>query len=169
MEVEPPLQKLSGEAFEYKSANVEDEARSDLKVVGFWRAMRNAFFDIKVVSPLARTNANRTQSSLLKSSEKVKIREYKQRIRDVEHGDFNPLVFTTTGGMAPQSQVVVKKIAEKMSNIHNRSVVTGWLRVRISFALLRTTLLCVRGTRRKKFHNTDCNIELAVSQARITY
>ena len=151
----------------HKSANVKDEARSDLKVVGFWRAMRNAYFDIKVVSPLAKTNAHRTQASLFKTAEKVKIREYKERIRDVEHGDFNPLVFTTTGGMAPQSQIVVKKLVEKMSTLHTRSVVTAWLRVRISFALLRTTLLCVRGTRRKKFHNTDCNIELAVSQAHI--
>ena len=100
------------------------------------------------------------------------MREYNtERILKVEQGDFNPLVFTTAGGMAPQCQVVVKKLAEKLAikqNL-NQSVVAGWLRVRLSFALLRTTLLCIRGTRRMKFSHIDTNIDLAVSQARICY
>src|SRR6185312_14026095 len=95
------------------------------------------------------------------------MREYKERIREVEHADFNPLVFTTVGAMGPQSQVVMKRIAEKLSDKKGIavSVVTGWLRVRLSFALLRTSLLCLRGTRHKKFLNTE-NVDLAVSQAR---
>ena len=169
VEVEPLLQKLSGEVFDYKSANKENDARSDIKVTGFWREMRQAFFDVKVVSPFARSNSNLSQEALFKKSEKAKMREYRERILKVEQGDFNPLVFTTAGGMAPQCQVVVKKLAEKLAvkqNL-NQSVVAGWLRVRLSFALLRTTLLCIRGTRRMKFSHIDTNIDLAVSQARI--
>jgi len=171
VETEPPLQKLSGEGFDYKSANKEDDARSDIKVTGFWREMRQAFFDVKVVSPYARSYSHLSQASLFKMAEKAKMREYRERIRDVEHGDFNPLVFTTVGGMAPQCQVVVKKLAEKLAvkQSLNQSVVAGWLRVRLSFALLRTTLMCVRGTRRRKFLNIESNIDLAVSQARICY
>lgn len=173
VETEPALQKLSGEedGFEYKTANTEDEARSDIKVTGFWRELRHAFFDVKVVSPFARSYSHKTQASILLSAEKTKMREYKQRIREVEHGDFNPLVFTTVGAMAPQCHIVVKKLAEKLSikqNL-NLSVVTGWLRVRLSFALLRTSLQCIRGSRRKKFSNVESNIDLAVSQARMSY
>ena len=170
VETEPALQKLSGEGFEFKSANKEDDARSDIKVTGFWRDMR-AYFDVKVVSPFARSYPHLAQASLLNSAEKSQMREYKERIRDVEHGDFNPLVFTTMGAMAPQCQIVLKKLAEKLSAKQglNRSVVTGWLRVRLSFALLRTSLQCVRGSRRKKFSNIDTNVDLAVSQARISY
>ena len=171
VETEPPLQKLTGEGFEYLSANKEDDARSDVKVTGFWRNMRQAYFDIKVVSPYARSYSHLTQASVFRTAEKTKEREYKARIREVEHGDFNPLVFTTVGGMAPQCQIVVKKLAEKLAvkqNL-NQSIVAGWLRVRLSFALLRTTLLCVRGTRKKKLPNIDTNIDLAVSQARISY
>ena len=99
------------------------------------------------------------------------MREYKARIQEVEHGDFNPLVFTTVGGMAPQCQIVVKKLSEKLAAKQslNQSVVAGWLKVRLSFALLRTTLMCVRGTRKRKLLNIDTNIDLAVSQARISY
>ena len=46
------------------------------------------------------------------------------------------------------------------------SVVSGWLRCRLSFALLRTTLLCVRATRGKKVEY-DNNIELGVAAARM--
>ena len=164
VEPEPPLQKLSGEAFDYKSANKEDDARSDLKVTGFWRNMRQAYFDVKVVSPFARSYSHLTQKSILQTAEKSNMREYRERIKEVEHADFNPLVFTTVGAMAPQSQIVLKRIAEKMSDRKGvaRSVVTGWMRVRLSFALLRTTMLCVRGTRRKKFH-CEMNVDLAVS------
>ena len=46
VEVEPQLQPLSGEVFDYKSANKEAEARSDIKCCGFWSKMR---LDVKVV------------------------------------------------------------------------------------------------------------------------
>ena len=140
VEPEPALQKLTGEGFKYKSANKEDDARSDLKVTGFWRNMRQAYFDVKVVSPFARSYAHLSQKSILLSAEKSKMREYRERIREVEHADFNPLVFTTVGAMGPQSQIVMKRIAEMLSEKKGvaLSVVTGWLRVRLSFALLRT-------------------------------
>jgi hypothetical protein len=170
VEVEPQLQELSGEVFEFKSANKEADARSDIKCCGFWSNMRQAYFDIKVVSPFARSYAHLKPTQLFKMAEKAKIREYRQRIREVEHGDFNPLVFTCTGGMAPQCHLVMKHLAEAMSKKQNiqHSVVSGWLRCRLSFALLRTTLLCVRATRRKRFV-IDNNIELAVSESRMEY
>ena len=42
-------------------------------------------------------------------------REYEERIRNVEHADFNPLVFTTAGGMGPQSHLVIKRLAATLS------------------------------------------------------
>ena len=171
VEVEPSLQPLSGERFERKSANTQEDARSDIKCTGFWRPMRTAFFDIKVVSPYARSYVHMSSASLFRLAEKAKIRAYEERIRDVEHGDFSPLVFTTAGGMAPQSHLVLKRLAERLSERQDipKSVISGWLRCRVSFALLRTTLLCIRGTRAKRFLVHDANIEHAVSAAHISY
>jgi hypothetical protein len=170
VEVEPQLQELSGEVFEYKSANKEADARSDIKCCGFWSNKRQAYFDVKVVSPFARSYVHMKPAQLFQMAERAKIREYRERIREVEHGDFNPLVFTCAGGMAPQCHLVIKRLAEQLSKRQNiqRSVVSGWLRCRLSFALLRTTLLCVRATRRKRVV-VENNIELAVSEARIEY
>ena len=103
---------------------------------------------------MARSYAPLSPAQLFRQAEKAKIREYKERILEVEHADFNPLVFTTAGGMAPQCHLVVKRLAEKIAlkqELH-LSVVSGWIRCRLSFALLRTTLMCLRGTRRKTQH-----------------
>ena len=170
VEVEPTLQPLSGESFERKSANRFADARSDVKCTGFWRPMRTAYFDIKVVSPYAKSYVGLSSATLYRNAENAKIREYGERIRNVEHGDFNPLVFTTAGGMAPQCHLVMKKLAGCLSEKLGlpKAMVSGWLRCRLNFALLRTTLLCVRGTRaRRTFFDT--NVELAVSAARIMY
>ena len=107
VEVEPQLQELSGEVFEYKSANKEADARSDIKCNGFWIAMLQAYFDIKVVSPFARSYSHLSPAQLFKMAEKAKIREFRERIRQVEHGDINPMVFTCTGGMAPQCNMIL--------------------------------------------------------------
>ena len=93
----------------------------------------------------------------------------KTSIREVEHGDFTTC-FHVHWRNDPQCHLVMKRLAEQMSKKQNiqQSVVSGWLRVRLSFALLRTTLLCVRATRRKRYV-VDNNIELAVSEGRMEY
>ena len=65
LQTEPLLQKLSGEAFELKSK----------EVTGFWRDQRQAFFDVKVVSPFARSYSHKTQKSIFQQAEKAKLRE----------------------------------------------------------------------------------------------
>jgi len=132
--------------------------------------LRQAFFDVKVISPFAKSNMKLEPAQMFRQAEKQKVREYGARIKEVEHADFTPLVFTCTGGMAPKCHLVIKRLAEKMSMKQNLSfsVVSGWLRCRLSFALLRTTLLCVRATRSKKVH-CDNNIELGVAAARMDY
>src|SRR4051812_27300212 len=89
--------------------------RSDIKFLGFWSNMRQAFFDVKVVSPLARSYCHMPILDLLKMAEKAKCREYRQRILEVEHGDFNPLVFTTSCALGPPRYCCFERIAEKMS------------------------------------------------------
>ena len=171
VEAEPQLQPLSGESFILKSANKEEEARSDVKCVGFWKKLRQAYFDIKVVSPYARSNLNKPHKRLYRDAEQQKDRESKARINQVEQGDFTPLVFTTAGGMAPRMHLFLKRISQTMSEQQDlvNSVVSGWLRCRFSFALLRTTLICLRGTRRKKHAAHVDDITRAVRESHIDF
>ena len=167
---EPGLQALSGEVFDQKSVNKSDEARSDIKVLGFWTRMRHAFFDVTAISPFARSNLGKSLESMLRSAESRKVREYRARILQVEHADFNPLVFSVCGGMGAQASVVLKRICQCISekqNLHY-SIVAGFMRVRISFALLRSALICLRGTR-SKTRSLNMQIDLAVSEAKMHY
>ena len=48
VEIQPALLPLSGETFPHRTANTQQDARSDLRVRGFWTYGSNAFFDTKV-------------------------------------------------------------------------------------------------------------------------
>ena len=108
--------------------NKQDEARSDVNCWGFWYRQRQAFFDVKVISPFAKSNLRQSPTQMFKTAEQQKIREYGPRIKEVEQADFTPLVLTCTGGMAPRCHLVIKRLAEKMSEKQNLSfsVVSGW-------------------------------------------
>ena len=67
---------------------------------------------------------------------------------EVEHGVFTPLVFSTSGGMACKATVFYKQLAELASQKQEESysVIMRWMRCRLSFALLRSAILCIRGS-----------------------
>ena len=69
---------------------------------------------------------------------------------DVEHGTFIPLIIGTNGGMGQECQKFTANLAEQLARKQNEkySQVMGWLRTKLSFEVLRASLLCVRGSRR---------------------
>ncbi|XP_065893485.1 uncharacterized protein [Dysidea avara] len=108
VEVEPSLQPLSGESFRLRSANTENGARLDVVANGFWERGQNAYFDVKVFNPFAPTHCSISLSQCYRRAELEKKRKYEERIREVEHGSFLPLIFSCTGGMGPLATVVYK-------------------------------------------------------------
>ncbi|XP_063852117.1 uncharacterized protein LOC135095285 [Scylla paramamosain] len=84
-----------------------------------------------------------------RKNEQEKIRAYGERIQHVDQGSFTPLVFTTSGGMGSKAQCFYSRLADLMAEKKHqpRSHVVAWMRCRLSFSLLRSALLCLRGTR----------------------
>ena len=149
VEVEPSLQPFSGESFQYRSANVEDGARLDVVANGFWERGQKAYFDVKVFNPFAPTHCSVSLPQCYRRAELEKKRKYEERIREVEHGTFSPLVFSCTGGMGPLATVVYKRIATLLSekNGQSYSMTLHWLRCKLSFSLLCAAITCLRGSR----------------------
>ena len=170
VEVEPRLQPLSGEVLP-RSTNVEDDARADIRAQGFWDCNRQAaFFDIRVFHPNAASYRSVPIPKLYKRHEEMKKREYGPRVREVERGCFSPLVFTTSGGMGREATVVYKRLADRLSAVRDSSYAQtmGWLRCRLSFALLRSALLCIRGSRTLRVRaDVADSAELATVQSRV--
>ena len=70
---------------------------------------------------------------------------------EVEKSVFTPLVFTTTGGMGVEADRFFKRIAEKsaMKKGQSYSETIAYIRTRLRFDLLKTTLIALRGNRGK--------------------
>ena len=62
-----------------------------------------------------------------------------------------PLLCLLTVFLAAKLLVFFKTVAERLSFIWNKpySIVMGWVKVRLQFAVLRATNLCLRGSRIK--------------------
>ena len=167
---EPHLQPLSGESLRFKTSNRQDQARLDIKAQGFWGDRHQcAFFDVRVFNPLAQTHQNKSLSRLFDTQEKEKRRTYEQRVREVELGSFTPLVFSATGGMAKSATITYQCLASLLAEKRDLpySQVIGWLRCRISFSLIRSAIMCIRGSR--QVNETQYNmIDLALHEARIS-
>ena len=70
-----------------------------------------------------------------------------QRIRDMEHGSFTPLIFSTSGGLGPAATVAYKRLAALLSEKQGKQfgLVMNWMRCKLSFSLLGSSITCLRG------------------------
>ena len=142
---------------ETQSSNVAEKARLDVSAVGVWSSMERTFLDIRVMHPNSPSYMAITPDQLYSQQEREKKRTYNDRILQVEKGSFSPLIFSTTGGMGPECTKYHKRIAELISNKRGESYsdVMNYLRTRIRFALLRSTLIAVRGERGRRRRMND--------------
>ena len=148
--IEPDLQPLTGEILTRASSNTADGARLDIAANGLWGGrFERTYLDVRVFNPHAPTNRNTSISNCYRKHEAEKKRVYEQRILEVEHSTFTPLVFSATGGMAKQCTTFYKRLASLLADKwgHPYSSTLCWLRCRISFSLLRSAIQCIRGAR----------------------
>ena len=114
VQVEPALQALSGERFSYQSAITDDNARADIAVSSFWSSRQRSFLDVRVFNPFSHTYNNSSIKACHRRNEKDKRRQYGERICNVEHASFTPLVFTTAGGMGPSASTFYKHLSSRL-------------------------------------------------------
>ena len=169
--IEPTLQPLAGEDLN-RGANTAADARLDVHCRGFWERQRAAFFDIRVCHPNADSYKELSPKQIYKLHEDEKKRKYASRIIEVENGTFTPLVFTTTGGMSQECQRYHFRLAELISSKKQENYATTVTRIRtkVSFAILRTALVCLRGTRsrRRKTNVQENDLEIDKGLAGLT-
>ena len=172
VQIEPPLQPLTGERL-HSQANKENDSRLDIAARGFWQEHEMAFFDIRVFNPFAKShlNSNQTLDAVFRKQEAQKKRSYNQRVIEVEHGSFTPVVTSSYGGFGKETSAFLSKLIEKLSekNGMERSEVASYVRAKVSFELIRCQVACIRGSRslwKKTLINTG-EIELVNSLARI--
>ena len=147
--VEPALTPLSGEQLRHKTSNKADLARSDISARDFWIKGQIVYCDILIFNPITKCHLNQSLSAVHKKNECEKKRQYNQRILQVEHGSFSPLVFSCFSGMSRECSRFFSHAAEHLAEKSkmNKSSVSALIKARLNFALLRSCLLCIRGLR----------------------
>ena len=146
--LEPALLPVTGEELP-AGTNCRDGARADVSALGLWTPLNRAFLDIRVFNPLAQSNWQMDIKDMYRHHEEQKKREYNARIMQIEKGTFMPVVFSCTGGAAPEAEAFIKRVALKLSGkkMEKYSETVSYLRRRFSFDILRTCVISFRGER----------------------
>ena len=162
---EPELLPITGVQLP-PGSNIADNARLDIAARSVWNPLEKALFDIRVFHAPAASNRNlKTLPAMYKHHENAKKREYNARVLQVEKGVFSPLVFSTSGGMGTEAAVVYNRLAEKMARAKGQKYheTVSYIRKRLRFDLLKTTVIALRGYRGKATtvpHMDDMDINL---------
>lgn len=98
--------------------------------------------------PNASSNNTESLSSVYKRHEDIKKRVCGQRVHEVEHRVFTPLVLSTSGGMGREATTFYKRLADMLATHQRRlySIAMSWLRCKLSFTTIRASIMCIRGT-----------------------
>ena len=105
--------------------------------------------EVRDINPSAQSNQQTSLTSTYRRHELEKKRQYEQRVREVEHSSFTPLVLSSTGGMGKAATTFYKRLSSMLSEKRDvpYSTTIGWVRCRLSFALLRASIMSIRGAR----------------------
>jgi hypothetical protein len=96
-----------------------------------------------------------------KAHEKEKKDKYLNHVLQKEKCSFTPLVFSTHGGNGPEADRFHKRLATLIAKKRNilYSEAVSYVRRRIRFSILRTTLIALRGYRGKDAKLTNISEE----------
>ena len=116
VQIEPELQEITTETMSGRSANTTIGARLDVAASGLWGGRRErTLMDVRVFNPFAPSNRNTTLDQCFRKHEREKIRAYGQRVREVEHATFVPIVMSATGGLSKQATNFYKRLASLLA------------------------------------------------------
>ena len=74
-----------------------------------------AFFDVEVINPNSTSYLQYSTKKTLENAERQKARRYNERILNVQHGSFAPLIYSVTGGVGPQAKIFEKLLCNKLA------------------------------------------------------
>jgi hypothetical protein len=121
------------------------DSRGDVAAHGFWRRGTTAIFDVRITDTDAPSNRAQDPTKVLKRHEKEKKKKYLAPCV-ARRRHFTPLVFSVDGLQGPEASAASKCLASKLSKKWGRSYseVVGYVRSRLSIALVRAASRCLR-------------------------
>ena len=142
VEAEPLLQPVPGE-----SQVERDGARPDGRARGFWRRGTNVYFDVLVTNLGSACYKDRDIPDVLALHDQAKKTKYCGRIQDFDYGTFTPLVFASSGAKGDEAKAFYKHLVSKIAKKRKQeySSTAALVAIRLSFALQKAAVQCIRG------------------------
>jgi hypothetical protein len=124
------------------------ELRGDLAVHGFWTRGQTAIFDVRITDTDQPSNRNTDPSKVLLRHEKEKKTKYGD-LCIAKRRTFTPLVFSVDGLIGKEATAASKRLATSLASKWKRSYseICGFVRSRLSIALVRSSSRCLRADR----------------------
>ena len=124
--------------------------RLDLGVRGVWLPQTEALCDICIIDTDAPSYKHCTPEAVLESAAKEKKRIYQKAVDDCR-GQFTLFVVSVDGLLHREPNHFMKHIAASLAMKWEKSYseTVSFVRMRLSFAILRSASLCLRGSRVK--------------------
>ena len=121
---------------------------ADLAVRGLWQYQSEALLDIRVMDTDADSYSQRPVTAVIRSAEEDKKRKYNSAV-EARCASFSPFVVSVDGFVGMEAGCVIKRTAEVLSLKWEKSYsqVIDYVRTSLSFAIIRATGLCLRGSR----------------------
>ena len=122
--------------------------RGDMLYRGFWERGTDTITDCRICDTDQKSYRGRTPEKVLESMETEKKKKYLQPCLE-QRRHFTPLVFSVDGLMGREAEAFLKRLSQKLARKWDRpySQVCGYVKARVSIALVRATHLCLRGSR----------------------
>jgi len=126
--------------------------RGDIGAYGFWRRGTTTIFDVRITDTDAASWRHMSTAKVLRRQEKEKKDKYGDHCRNA-HLDFTPLVFSVDGMEGTEATAARKHLAARLAGKWNLqySQMCGFVKARLSIALVRATSRCLRGTRDQSY------------------
>ena len=131
------------------SKELGDRSKLDISACGLWSGLEKTMCDVRIFHPGSDSYRQREMEAVFLQHENEKKVKYLDHVINTERCSFTPLVFSTHGGCAPEADRFHKRIATLLAKKRNilYSEAISYVRRRIRFSILRTTLMALRGYR----------------------
>ena len=109
-----------------------------------WLPQIEALFDIRVMDADAPSYVSHSVANVLTMAEEEKKKRKYLKAAEARRGSFSPFVVTADGALGPEAVLFLCHLAEKLSAGWEKSYgeILGWIKARLSFAVIRATDLC---------------------------
>ena len=129
-------------------AHTVAEDRGGVLMRGFWERGTGCIFGVRVAGLDAPSQRHQVASKVLANHEKQKKRKYLESCSK-QRRHFTPFVVSTDGMLGREANHTLKHLARMLSRKWHKpySQVCGYVKSRMSIAIVRATHQCLRGSR----------------------